>query len=295
MSQTSPTWPKRTAICLDCRTTLADRRESHAQGHTVVSLKRSAGREQLIDRVWGVWERQKGRSSPRSWAVEAVAIGIAAAGIAMVLLPFGHPGIGMLMALVAGTGKFLFTEATRARAIDRRVRATPLPGAKPPPRLSGGSSIVGTVSSGDTAPSPLTGTEAVAFSVTLATDAHYPAGSLNDGATLGFTITTAEGDTIEIPRGHIEIITHGKPLTRRKKHVERYLRDLDPLRARSDDKDPFQHRHAAEVAIQIGDHIALHNPIHRIAFDTSGPTPGYREAARQIFAIDGIPCIELLP
>jgi hypothetical protein len=43
--------------------------------------------------------------------------------------------------------------------------------------------------------------------------------------------------------------------------------------------------------VRPGDHVAVHNPIKRVAFTTEG---GYRQAARQIFAVEGTPCIEVL-
>jgi hypothetical protein len=109
---------------------------------------------------------------------------------------------------------------------------------------------------------------------------------------VGFSLTTPDGDTIEIPAGSIEIIAHGTPRPVAAERVEAYLDSLDPLRVQSNDEDPFCYQHIAEIAVRPGDHVAVHNPIKRVAFAAEG---GYRQAARQVFAVEGTPCIELLP
>lgn len=262
-------------------------------GHQIVPLRTRSGRRQLIEYVWGKMVREAS-TAPIASALSFLAGVAAVVGAVMVLTPSGLQVPGMFMALVGFGARFVLGEMNTKTVVEHRERFAPLPGIRPTPRLAGGSSIVGTVTSTETAPTPILGTDAVAFAVTLSVDEN-PTGILCDAATIGFTVVTREGGVIEIPRGTIEIVTHGRPLDRYGRALQRHLARLDPLRRSSDDRDPFIHDDVAEVAVCVGDHVAIHNPIIRKGFDHSGMAGGYRESAREIYAIDGVPCIERLP
>ena len=260
----------------------------------------ASGRARLLDRVWGEVSLKQARA-PVATALLVILGVIIAAVIVLTPSSMGPHGVGGVIAVLIGIGSLLIQEINSRIMTEGRARRTPLPG-KPPPqlRLAGSSSIMGTVSAGEVALSPLSYTPAVAFSITLGNDERrsdraLPGRALIDSATVGFTITTAEGDSIEIPRGRIEVISRGKTLTPARGRVDAYLREFDPLRRSSDDEDPFEHHRATELVIRIGDRVALYNPIKRKAFATVGFMGGYRDPVRQIFAVKGTPCIELLP
>jgi hypothetical protein len=292
-----PEWPARTVICLECRATFTDIDEPHVHPYQLVSLRKSWERKRLISQVWGAVTTRR-RFSPRRMLLSITLGGAALGGLAAVFVPMlgvGGPataGAGLLVMLVAQALRNTERVLPEIELIEERQRAHPLPGSPAQPRLAGGSAIVATVDPGKTVPSPLTGVAAVAFGVILSAGDHDTGKLLRDGATLGFSLTTLDGDTIEIPAGSIEIIAHGAPQPVTEARIEAYLDSLDPLRLESNDDDPFSsYEHIAEIAVRPGDHVAVHNPIKRVAFASEG---GYRQAARQVFAVEGTPCIELL-
>lgn len=289
-------WPARNAICLDCRATFTDPDEPHVHDHELISLRNHSDRERLLSRVWGRLLRRS-QSSKKPFILSLVLGTIALAGAIAVFLPMlgaASPAVavaGLLIALVASAMRNAEHVIPASELVIERERDLPLPAVIAPPRLAGGTAIVATVDPGPTAPSPITRTPAVAFAIILSADDHDADKLLRDCATVGFSLTTMHGDTIEISAGSIEIIAHGAPHPHHAERVEEYLDALDPLRHDVDDEDPFSYQHSAEIVVRPGDHVAVHNPIKRVSF---APQSGYRQA-RQVFGVEGTPCIELLP
>ena len=140
---------------MDCRTTLTHRREQHSPGHEVISLRNTANRDRLVKQVWGKLIKQAGKA-PLASAVSFLTAIMAIAGVAFLVAP-GKAGIGLLMFLLASIARYILSEINVHITTEHRERLTPLPGVKPSPRLAGGSSILGTVTGGNTAPSPIAG------------------------------------------------------------------------------------------------------------------------------------------
>lgn len=296
MSQAMAIWPQRTAVCLDCRTLLRDTQEPHIPGHKVVSLRDARERDRLIERVWGPMHVEK--KLHLGWSLIAVSLtAVSIVGLGALLLT----GVGewLFWLVVFGFGGVLsfFQNLFRRteQEVEGRVMDQPLPGDDPPLRLAGSSAISGTIAGGKTALSPITRAPCVAFAVTLGASRHELGGALRDAATVGFAIITLSGDTIEIPAGRIELVSHSAPLQGARQATTTYLDGVDPVRRSDDDRDPFAHSAVAEVVLQRGDHVALHNPIRHKAFATANTERGYRDAPRQVFTIEGTPCLELLP
>ena len=296
MSETIARWPRRTAVCLDCRTLLSDVQEPHIPGHRVVSLRDANQRDQLIERVWGPLHTE--RKLDPVWSLLAFAVTVVSIlGLGALLLS----GLGELVfwAVVLGFGgitsffRNLFRKTEHD--VEARVMNQPLPGDDPPLRLAGSSAISGTIASGKTALSPITRVPCVAFAVTMGASRQQLGGALRDAATVGFAIVTNDGDTIEIPPGRMELVSHSVPLQGVEQTTSAYLDSIDPTRRSDNDRDPFAHRAVAEVVLQLGDHVALHNPIRHKAFAADRLERGYRDSPRQVFTVEGVPCLKLLP
>ncbi len=234
--------------------------------------------------------------------------------VALVCLPLGAVGmlgsaasiIGLLALLTTlfgftheSTGGGPGTGSDHGEHSWHRERQTALPGQEPPLLLAGSSAVMGTVADGPEGVSPLSGARGVAFTINLIVDQEEGGRVLTDAATLGFVITTTEGDDVIIPAGRIRILAHGGRTEHSGEALDEYLLSIDPLRRHDRDSDPFEHESAVETLLQVGDHVALHNIIKR----TACPPPqwlgtwtgGYRGIAPSFCTIEGTPCVEILP
>ncbi len=308
------TWPERRAICLDCRTALLDAGEPHG-GHTVVSLRSSRARRRFVDRVWGppvLTEQARGYP----W-IHAAALLL---GVSLCILVFeigAAPSIvvtaicAAILATVLGMLASSLTSSPLRILLGRR-RRHPLPATKSPSAKllvadSAGDdpddtpadtpTMTGRVTATHTAPSPLTGTPAVAFAISLSmAESGSEDFMLHDGGTLGFTITTADGQDITIPRGRVEILASESPRPVAPEVVANYLSTLDPLRGDSSDGDPFTHHTAIEIVIRPGDHVRLHNRVQALGFASEDLShPSYRHPPPRTYAIRGVPRLERIP
>ncbi len=304
-------WPERRAICLRCRQTFADPSIPHASGHELVSLRSQPGRDRLIGHVWGMPVLTTGKLAwPPSWRIVQVVSGL----VAVVCLSLGAVGLLGPIASIIGLVALLLTllGATHDPPEDdpgpgsdhnesrwRRERETALPGQEPPLLLACSSAVIGTVADGPAGASPLSGERGVAFAINLIVDKDEGGRVLTDAATMGFVITTTEGDDIIIPAGRLRLLAHGGRTEHSGETVDEYLLSIDPLRRYDRDSDPLEHESAVETLLRVGDHVALHNIIKR----STQPPPqwlgnwaaGYRGIAPSFFTIEGTPCVEILP
>ena len=276
--------------------TACEREDHHCSGHELAYLPAPSGRDRLMLHVWGRPDKPTDKNHSR--LAEAAVGSFVAAAIAMVLTFLGAPkagGVGLFL-LVLGLVFLTIEESIESKKQPLRYQQrTPLSASGPTARLGGGSAVAGIVDVDRLLPAPLSQSMCAAFSITLYTSATDDDSiALRDSATVGFTVVTQEGDYVHIPPGPIELVDHRAHAHLSQEDVDRYLDGFDRLRrGMTQIPDPFTHQRAVETVIQVGDHVALYNPIVRTGFVHGGAT-GYRDAPRSQFTVQGTPYIELL-
>lgn len=300
-------WPERRYVCLHCRATACEPGDHALPGHDLVSVRATSGRDRLVEHVWG--RRLRNQSSTLATPAELGAISFAITAVSFILNVVDVPWTGAvcILSLLAGVGFFFLDESESDKPTDmRRERDQPLAAAARPARLAGGAAVTGIVEGRDEcATAPVSGSSCVAFAVTVyasvPTDADVLAGAisgavtLRDGATVGFTIVTQDGNHVLVPPGPIELIFHNAREERSKPTISSYLRTIDRLRqGMTREADPFVHARAREAIVVAGDHVALYNPIVRTGALPGAAFTGYRDAPASSFRIQGTPCVELL-
>lgn len=271
-------WPHRTAICLDCRTALPT---GHAC-HRVASLDHAAGRDALVTEVWGPEPlRRNLKAAARAGVVGGSSASLfdGCSGCDLGDVGDGHAVLVLLVAFVAIfvlwiAGKYLVA-AVRARRHRLQARGACRGG----PKLAR-TGVCGTIRANRVAPDPITSKSCVAFAAELRCGRGV---MLRDGATLGFEIVLDSGQRVSIPAGPCAIDVSTGVRTR---VPAAYLAQLDPLRRRTDDFDPFPSDGARVIVLEPGGRVEIRGPLVE-QVDPKAES-GFRET-RTILVPDGLP------
>jgi len=274
-------WPPRDAICLDCRTALSAGQPCPGGRHRVKSLREPAGREALLDEVWGPKPmRRRLREATRAGAIGSPGVGLLD-GCGSCDLLNAADDVRILAVLVVAfiaivaiwfAVKLVIELVRRHR---NRLRAN---GAgRPGPRF-GRAFARGKVAAGATEIDPVTKKPAVAFGIQLREPRRGV--MLRDGATIGFTVELDSGECVNIPAGACAIdASYGNRVSL----DAAYSAAIDPLR-NDDDLDPFPGTEARLVVIAPGDRVEIHGAL--VPAPAPGET-GYRDA-RVVLVPDGV-------
>jgi hypothetical protein len=280
-----PDWPRRTAICLDCRTALPAGLPCPAGHARTTSLVDRAGRERLMTEVWGPRDvRKQVRQAARAGATSSATGSLFdCGGCDFIGGDLGEVLIALVVLFAAGV--LLWAIAKGIAALIRWWRARPRPNGAARPGAEPGYSThrPGTVvPRAGLAADPVTGSPCVGFAAALEHRASLwrrPVTMLRDGASLGFDVVLDSGERVRIPPGPLIVDLRATRAAR----VERlrlalYLGGLDAVRPPADDDlGPFHSNLVRAVQIRPGDRVEVLGAFEpRPAADCE---TGYREAA----------------
>jgi hypothetical protein len=299
--------PRRSAICLACRTALfAGERCETDPLHAVASLDEPRGRERLVDAAWGPPEVRLGEARLAVHAEHAAAL-LAAFGFVAGLLALWLilPGLGPLhvmgaalsMALFWGGGNLLLAR----RASDFPVGARPLLGegedeqrgtALAPARLG----VRGMAAGQATVESPASRTECLAFAVELHFVGYWGDRIMyRDAVTCGFDVLLVDGRIARVPPGRARLLAPMRQVIDVDNvALERYLRGVDREHEAGRAFDPLRYNVVAEAVLLLGDTVELLTPLEPEVNTRAAPT-GYREPAPAVWVAHGIPILRLWP
>lgn len=298
------TWPRRTAVCIDCRAVIAPGQRCHGgASHRVRALDEPAERDRLLTEVWGSYARRRRmRDEPtrsegpttgsalqrlmdgeHGEVVMGIAVGVLVAigSIAVIFV-----GAAALVSLVA----FAVVRSVARWWRVRRVSLLPS-GALAARRRLGSGALSGVVAAGPTAPSPASGTLCSGFAIEL-THGRRGEVMLHDAVGLGFDVVLDDGRRLRVPPGPMIVEAVRAPLALAAAHVDDYLGTIDPARATAQDLDPFPYDRASEWCISAGDRVEIVGPLREIV-DPSAAPAGYREVAGTLLVPEGPPRLRL--
>lgn len=252
-------WPVRTAICLDCRTTLAAGTPCPHGAHRVVSLAERGGREALRDRVWGPrLLRYELRGAARAGSVGGLGGLFDGCWSCDGGDLDGHVLLGALVLFAAVFVLYLLIKWT-VRAV-RSYRNRPRPRGAPLARGRTGGIAATITSTVALAPAPIGDEPCVAFGVELRHGRWHA--MLRDGATLGFDVELDDGTHARIPAGPCVIELGTARDTRAPAALAGYLASLDADHGcRSDQLELFPGDRVAVECLGPGDRIEIISPL----------------------------------
>jgi hypothetical protein len=272
------------AICLHCRTALAEGSRCDGEQHVTVNLAND--RAAMIEAVWGDFHHQidalRGLRLARAREIQAPA-----AGIGLGLLTGAVLGMSMLPILAVTTGSVVALSAWAGR---RARRSPPLHprGALPWPPLT--PFARGRVRSATGLRSPASRTECAAWALELRYEARFGARvMLRAGQTAGMDISLDNGERVRIFAGPIRLMqTLPQVADHDVAELEGWLREIDPGRAIGGElctAIPFNV--IAEDVLQVGDRVELYQAFEPAVL-SGGSAALYREAPATILVPRGI-------
>jgi len=305
---TSAPVPRRTAVCLACRTALFPGEPCDTDpAHPVASLAESRGRELLVEAAWGPPDVRLGEARVALHAEQAVAL-LALFGFVAGLLALwlALPGLGPLhvlgaalsMAIFWGGGNLLLAR----RGSDFPVGARPLLGedADPDPRaLLPAPPIshlgLGGVAAGEaTLESPASGSECLAFAVELHFVGYWGDRVMyRDAVTSGFDVLLGDGRIARIPAGRIRLVGPMRQVIDvDNAALEQYLGQVDREHEPGRAFDPLRYNVVAEALLLLGDPVELLSSFEPEVNTRAAPT-SYREPAPSLWVARGLPILRL--
>jgi hypothetical protein len=300
-------FPRRTRICLDCRSALCDGEEcdgaavDHGKRHRAVTLD-AAGRAALVTEVWGPPSiRRQAKAIARAGTGGATAGGIGSCfdpGCAGCDAPADGEGLVIVLAIVAAAlVAILLYWAIRALVRYARVRMNtlePHPPLRPTPDLRRAQGRAGTiVAAPDRGRSPLELAPCVGFGVELVRKwTLRSAPMLIDGATVGFDVKLDSGETVRVPAGRLRVDGPRRTLARDEaSQVEEYVRTVDPGHGTTDEWPPIPFDEAQEIVVGIGDRVEIIGELAPTADPSAAGS--YRESA-WVLAPAGVPMVRVV-
>jgi hypothetical protein len=295
-------WPRRNAVCIDCRTALAEG-ESCAPHHRVRSLHDPLEREELMEEVWGTpWMRQR--------ALEATRVGVGAGTLSVLLKGCEACGGGLACGLDDVCGLVVLAVTVLACIVlgsligllvqwhsRRSARLEPKAARADPPSLGPPTGATGVVRAVALARPPFGSERCVGFSVTFLLRGWLRRSQvmLRDAVTVGFEVALDSGEMVRIPPGRlcVEGATRGAQPCR-VEALERYLCQLDPERGAINDLEPFPRDEVRQLLIRHGDRVEVLGPLER-RVAPSGWDGSYREPAACTLSPAGPARVRILP
>jgi hypothetical protein len=295
-----PSWPPRTAICLDCRTALPAGLPCPAGHARTASLADRAGREELMTEVWGPRDlRKQVREAARAGTTSSCTGSLFdCGGCDFIGGDLGEVLIALVVLFAAGV--LIWAIAKGIAALVRWSRARPRPQGAARPGADAGYTTrrPGTVvPRGGLAADPVTGSPCVGFAAALEHRASFwrrPVTMLRDGASLGFDVVLDSGERVRIPPGPLIVDLRATRAARVDRlRLALYLSELDTVRPPvDDDRDPFHSNLVRAIQIRPGDRVEVLGAFqpHPVA---GGSETGYREAAH-VLVPAGVPRLRRL-
>jgi hypothetical protein len=277
-------WPKRDAICLDCRSVVTGR--CPAGPHRVQRISDAEGREALVSEVWGPKSlRLRALQAARAGAIGSGSVSLLDACSGCDLPLDGESFVGILV-VFAVIGVLWFAIKLVGDLLRRRKRRLAANGARRRGlQIGPATGRIGTIISRDVATAPL-GTRCVAFSTQLMQRSTV---MLRDAATIGFEVLLDTGEHVRVPAGVCAIDMTRAP---RIEAIDGYLRLIDPLRVNGEDFDPFPHDRAVGRILVPGDRVEVLGRLIPTADGAAGG--GYRELAHTVLIPDELPRLRLV-
>jgi len=303
--------PRRSCICLSCRTALfAGERCDTDPSHAVASLEEPRGRELLVEAAWGPPDVRLGEARLALHAEHAVAL-LAAFGFVAGLFALWLilPGLGPLhvlgaalsMALFWGGGNLLLAR----RGSDFPVGARPLlgegsrtardEGERPALTLAPGRlGVRGTAAGEGSLESPASGVDCLAFALELHFVGYWGDRVMyRDAVTCGFDVLLVDGRIARVPPGRIRLVAPMRQVIDVDNvGLEQYLRaidrELEPGRA----FDPLRYNVVAEAVLMLGDSVELLSRFEPEVNARAAPT-SYREPAPAVWVARNLPILRL--
>lgn len=297
--------PQRSAVCLSCRTALFPGEPCDTDpSHPIASLDDAAGRELLVEAVWGPPDVRLGEARLALHAEHAVAVlslfGFVAGlfGLWLVL-----PGLGPLHVLGAALSMALFWGAGNLvlarRGGDFPVGGRQLLGEGRPrallPAPEGRSLGMRGVAAGDTClESPASGTECLAFAIELHFVGYWGDRVMyRDAVTAGFDVLLADGRVARVPAGRIRLVGSMRQVIDVDNiALERYLRSIDRDHEPGRAFDPLRYNVVAESLLLLGEPVELLSRFEPEVNARAAPT-GYRDPAPSVWVARGLPVLRL--
>jgi len=305
--------PRRTAICLSCRTALFPGETCDTDpSHPVAALDQAPGRERLVEAAWGPPEVRLGEARLALHAEHAVALlavfGFVAGLLALWLVvpglgPLHVLGAALSMAVFWGSGNLVLAR----RGSDFPIGARPLLG--PGAAHRDGDAAAGTlahragrlgmrgmaagVASLD---SPASGTECLAFALELHFVGYWGDRVMyRDAVTCGFDVLLLDGRIARVPPGRIRLVAPMRQVIDVDNFaLEKYLRAVDRDHQPGRAFDPLRYNVVAEASLLLGDTVELLSRFEPEVNPRAAPT-GYREPAPAVWVGRDVPIVRLCP
>jgi hypothetical protein len=279
-------------VCVPCRIGLAPEEPCDVDpAHQVAELSTPEGRELLVTATWGppiVRHARVRASARRERAVLGVTFGGFAASAALITL--GLPLVEV-MGAIGAIGIFGLVGAR----VGRRREDQPYP--------PGGTDVVpgapsgprGAVSGLADMQSPASSSRCVAFRFELRDLLRGTERLLyRDAITCGFDVALDKGGLARIPAGRIHLLGQIKQVIDfDNRHIEAYLRDIDPDHDEDARFDPFRYSVICEQVLLPGQRVELASRFEpRVA--RTNREGGYREPAVSHLVPIGIPFVRAI-
>jgi hypothetical protein len=282
---------KRTRVCLDCRTVVADLPECPGGPHHRIVNLATEGRAKLVDEVWGPpsWRRERRRLA------RAGSGGAAAGGIGEILSGCdGCSGLSAGGELGEILGALLIILAVALIAIvvvwaiykliayiqAKRNEPRPNGALMLPVRHRSARRARGVVVADQPkGKNPITGEPCVGWAAELTTKRFLStAVMLRDGASFGFDVRLEDGRVARVPAGLLRLHRGGDEQT--SGDLEGYLSSVDPSHVATDEEPAIPYDRAAVIDVRPGDEVELAGDLH-LAPDPDAPQT-YRGVAAMV-------------
>ena len=261
-------WPRRTRVCVQCRTALSAGETCTWIRHDVVDLSEPAGRAFFLEEVWGSPLEPPPPPSLRDRALDALAELLSPGSTAP--LEGAPPSWGVRQPDPRGAREEPL-RATRTMRLSGRIAAD-----------------------APTAPSPLSGAPCAIHGLRLLhAEADGSPLMLRDAATLEVAIDLADGCRVLLPRGTVDLDAPGRRRTRSAAAVESYLAVLDPFAPEHTVRPTFPHDEVREALLGPGDEVLLSGDLEPVPDPRAMRGGAYREAAATVLRPRGGVLVEL--
>jgi len=299
------TIPPRTSICLDCRTALVDGEACDGgKKHRVTSLATHAGRQKLLDEVWGPANvRRQLKRATRSGGGGAIGGSIldgcgSGADCSGCDVPSGGGEIlGAILVIIVGAivvivlGWLVMKLVAYIR--EKMNRPKPFGALAEGPKMRG-RGVRGKVVAAQRSDSPIDDEPCVAYALEYrAKRVVSGAVMLRDAATRGFDVVTTEGRKVRVPAGRIRL--DGRPSKiggsdarmNAAAHVGAIDAQLDTNLTQNDPtEDPFPWDEVVQTVLAPGDEVEVLGDLAPTADPEAASA--YRESASLLVPV-GVP------
>jgi len=295
--------PRRTRVCLGCRSLLADGESCDGgPGHHVVDVATKKGRGALVDAVWGSGARLKGKEIARAGTTGAgvgglgqaldcgsctgadVGSGGEALAILAVVLVAAAAAIALYF-LVKVIVTFVRRKMSEPRASGASRQLPPVPEA--------GKGVRGRVAGVPELTAPISNETCLGYVAELTSQRlltrHV---MLREGRTCGFEVMLDDGRVVRVPAGRIHLEAERERFSRADRpSAETWLEGIDRQSFANEPLAPVPFEESAEARLAPGDVVEVAPELDTVA-DPSRAA-GYRDAAMALAPV-GVPRVRVI-